>query len=334
MAKSSNFELHLVCTKFEEGGVHYDPMNQSINQRIPQSTNQQIPEWITDWTSKMNLWRNEWWTELKERTKWNHQRINDLLIDRLNEWINERLYERNHLSLVLIGDPRISIRSFVLCWGHPQHRHRIIRMRRTYFATIPFRPNTHLIDWLTVLRSCPHLKQHHHKNKHMISIRITTISVLMSVAGFLTSACAFLYLSLASLVRTTLPFIRTRRLAVRVSYVFLDSYSKEFLLTKMTVIAGAIKAHISPLETSSQHACALPYPTACVVANEMATMMAGKPVLKEAKSSCYSDLESQKRQLKILLFAKNQWIAFSCYWVRNSYQVLTVLSKKLQDISD
>ena len=100
---------------------------------------------------------------------------------------------------------------------------------------------------------------------------------------------------------------------MRVSYVFLDSYRKEFLLTRMTVIAGAIKAHISPLVTSSQHARALPYPTACVVANEMATMMAGKPVLKEGKSSCYSDLESQKRQLKVFLFAKNQCIAFSCY---------------------
>ena len=151
----------------------------------------------------------------------------------------------------------------MLCWGHPRHRHRIIRMRKTYFATIPCRPNTHLIEWVTVLRSCLHLKQHHHKNKHTISIRKTTISILMSVAGFLTSACAFLYLSsLASLVRTTLPFIRKRRLAVRVPYVFLDSYRKEFLLTKMTVIAGAIKPHISPLETSSQHACALPYPTA------------------------------------------------------------------------
>ena len=68
---------------------------------------------------------------------------------------------------------------------------------------------------------------------------------------------------------------------MRVPYGCLDSYRKEFLLTKMMVIAGAIKAHISPLETSSQQACALPYPTACVAANEMATMMAGKPVKKK-----------------------------------------------------
>ena len=97
---------------------------------------------------------------------------------------------------------------------------------------------------------------------------------------------------------------------MRVSYVFLDSYRKEFLLTIMTVIAGAIKAHISPLVTSSQHARALPYPTACVVANEMATMMAGKPVLREGKSSCYSDLESQKRQFKVCCLQKINGLLF------------------------
>ena len=41
--------------------------------------------------------------------------------------------------------------------------------------------------------------------------------------------------------------------------------------------AGAINAAISPLGTSSQQASVLPYPSAWVAANEMATIMAGKP---------------------------------------------------------
>ena len=60
--------------------------------------------------------------------------------------------------------------------------------------------------------------------------------------------------------------------------------------------AGAINAHISPLETSSQQASVVPYPSAWVAANEIATMMAGKPTNTNKQENSNHNFRQWKKQ--------------------------------------